>query len=207
MSDYNDLMKSLKGVVTGVADIAKDIASVAGDKAKDFATGASDMAKSYTRTAKLKLELNAEKEKANEVYCEIGKLCFELADKHHPDPLYVRLFDQVLIANSNIEAMQAELTELQAAMAQDDAFEDVDFEEVVSASEGVDFEEVVAAAECVCEDVADAVEDCCENVADAAQCVCDEVSGAVEDCCCDANADDGSIEVEIVDETPETPAE
>ncbi len=184
MSDYNDFMKSIKNAVSGVADIAKDIAGVASDKAKDLASGASDMAKAYTRITKLKLEISAENEKAKEAYCEIGKLCFELADKHHPDPLYVRLFDQVLIANSNMEAMQAELTELQAAMAQNDACEDADFETVV------------AAAETVVEDIADAV----EGVADA-------VEDACEDTCCDCDDDADSIEVEIVDETPAQPEE
>ena len=197
MSDYNDLMKSIKNAVSGVADLAKDIAGAASDKAKDLASGASDMAKTYSRITKLKLEISSENEKAKEAYCEIGKLCFELADKHHPDPLYVRLFDQVLIANSNIEAMQAELTELQTVMEQNNACEDVDFETVVAAAETV-VEDVVDAAEDICEDVTEAAKDVCEDVTEAAKDVC-------EDCNCDA--DDNSIEVEIVDETPEQPEE
>ena len=40
MTDYNDLIKSLKTAAGGFADIARDLAGAAGDKARDLAGGA-----------------------------------------------------------------------------------------------------------------------------------------------------------------------
>ena len=40
MSDYSELIRSLKAAAGGFADIAKDLAGAAGDKARDLAGGA-----------------------------------------------------------------------------------------------------------------------------------------------------------------------
>lgn len=137
MSDYNEIMKNLKEAVSGMADAAKDIASAAGGAAKDFASGAGDKARTLGRIAKLKLDIGAENEKLREAYAEIGKLCFEMADKRHPDPMYVRMFDQVMISRANVSNLEDELAELHAALGEEavDEAVEADFESVVSADE------------------------------------------------------------------------
>ena len=56
MSDYNDLLNSLKAAAGSAANIARDIAGSAGEKARDFAGSAGEKAKATARIAKLKLE-------------------------------------------------------------------------------------------------------------------------------------------------------
>ena len=161
----SDFMKSLKDAVSGAADIAKDLAAAMGEKAKDFAGDAGDKARALSRIAKLKLEIGAENERASEAYREIGRLYFERADKLSVPSEYVRHFDQALLANSNREAMEAELKELSAQFAESCECDVTDFEDVVAKSE----------ADCGC---------------------------TVE---LRLDGDDAGIEVEITDETPETP--
>lgn len=140
MSDYSDLIKSLKAAAGGFADIAKDLAGAAGDKAKDLAGGAGEKAKSLARMAKLSVELSSERDSLKGAYAEVGRLYFETADKTAPGEMYVRAFDRVMLSLAAIERMEAELTELRAALG-DSGVVDADFEDVVSASEdGIEVE-------------------------------------------------------------------
>ena len=140
MSDYSDLIRSLKAAAGGFADIAKDLAGVAGDKARDLAGGAGEKAKALARLAKLTMELSSERDSLNEAYAEVGKLYFETADKSDPGEMYVRAFDRVMLSLAAIERMETELTELRAAL-NEGAAEEADFEDVVTASEeGIEVE-------------------------------------------------------------------
>lgn len=140
MSDYSDLIRSLKAAAGGFADIAKDLAGAAGDKARDLAGGAGEKAKALARLAKLTMELSSERDSLNEAYAEVGKLYFETADKSDPGEMYVRAFDRVMLSLAAIERMETELTELRAAL-NEGAAEDADFEDVVTASEeGIEVE-------------------------------------------------------------------
>lgn len=134
MSDYNDLIKSLKAAAGGFADIAKDLAGAAGDKARDLAGGAGEKAKALARLAKLSMELNTERDSLNDAYAEVGKLYFETADKTNPGEMYVRAFDRVMLSMAAIERMETELTELRASL-NEGAGEDADFEDIVTAAE------------------------------------------------------------------------
>jgi hypothetical protein len=140
MSDYSDLIRSLKAAAGGFADIAKDLAGAAGDKARDLAGGAGEKAKALARMAKLTMELSSERDSLHEAYAEVGKLYFETADKSDPGEMYVRAFDRVMLSLAAIERMETELTELRAAL-NEGAAEDADFEDVVTASEeGIEVE-------------------------------------------------------------------
>ena len=140
MSDYSDLIKSLKAAAGGFADIAKDLAGAAGDKAKDLAGGAGEKAKSLARMAKLSVELSSERDSLKDAYAEVGRLYFETADKTAPGEMYVRAFDRAMLSLAAIERMEAELTELRAALGNSGVV-DADFEDVVSASEdGIEVE-------------------------------------------------------------------
>ena len=140
MSDYSDLIKSLKAAAGGFADIAKDLAGAAGDKAKDLAGGAGEKAKSLAGMAKLSVELSSERDSLKDAYAEVGRLYFETADKTAPGEMYVRAFDRVMLSLAAIERMEAELTELRAALGNSGVV-DADFEDVVSASEdGIEVE-------------------------------------------------------------------
>ena len=140
MSDYSDLIRSLKAAAGGFADIAKDLAGAAGDKARDLAGGAGEKAKALARLAKLTMELSSERDSLNEAYAEVGKLYFEAADKTDPGEMYVRAFDRVMLSLAAIERMETELAELRADL-KEGAAEEADFEEVVNASEeGIEVE-------------------------------------------------------------------
>lgn len=134
MSDYNELIRSLKAAASGFADIAKDLAGAAGDKAKDLAGGAGEKAKALAKLAKLTLELSNERDSLNDAYAEVGKLYFETADKSDPGEMYVRAFDRVMLSLAAINRMETELTELRAGLIDGDP-EDADFEDIVSSSE------------------------------------------------------------------------
>ena len=133
MSDYNDLLNSLKAAAGSAANIARDIAGTAGDKARDLAGNAGEKARAAARIARLKLDIAGKREELNKAYAEIGRMYFESADKRHPGDLYVRLFDQVMLANAAIERMETEERELRSVFESD--AEAADFTMVVSAAE------------------------------------------------------------------------
>ena len=134
MSDYNDLLNSLKAAAGSAANIARDIAGSAGEKARDFAGSAGEKAKALAKLAKLSMELNSERDSLNEAYAEVGKLYFETADKTAPGEMYVRAFDRVMLSLAAIERMEAELTELRACL-NEAGVSDAAFEDIVDAAE------------------------------------------------------------------------
>ena len=134
MSDYSELIKSLKAAAGGFADIAKDLAGAAGDKARDLAGGAGEKDKALARLAKLTMELYSERDSLEEAYAEVGKLYFENADKTDPGEMYVRAFDRVMLSLAAIERMETELNELRSHMSESLA-DDAGFEDIVDAAE------------------------------------------------------------------------
>ena len=133
MSDYNELLNSLKAAAGSAANIARDFAETAGEKARDFAGSAGEKAKALARLAKLMRELRAQTAERDEAYTEIGRMYFEGADKKNPGELYVRLFDKVMLSNAAIERTETELNELRARLSEQGI--DVDFERVVEDAE------------------------------------------------------------------------
>ena len=133
MSDYSELLNSLKAAAGSAANIARDFAGNAGEKARDLAGNAGEKAKAAARIAKLSLELNGVRSDRDDAFTEIGRIYFEGADKKNPGDLYVRLFDKVMLANAAIERDEAELRELRAALGE--PAEDADFSGVVDEAE------------------------------------------------------------------------
>ena len=133
MSDYSELLNSLKAAAGSAANIARDFAGNAGEKARDLAGNAGEKAKAAARIAKLTLELNGVRSDRDDAFTEIGRIYFEGADKKNPGDLYVRLFDKVMLANAAIERIETEMRELRAAFG-DDAGAD-EFVSVVDSAE------------------------------------------------------------------------
>ena len=84
MSDYNELLNSLKAAAGSAASIAKDLAETASEKARDIAGNAGAKAKALARMAKLMHEANAQRGELDAAYAEIGRVYFESADKKNP---------------------------------------------------------------------------------------------------------------------------
>ena len=122
MSDYNELLNSLKAAAGSAANIARDLAETAGEKARAVA-----------RLTKLYREVSAHRSERDEAFAEIGRMYFESADKKNPGELYVRLFDKVMLANAAIERLETEMRECAEALGEQGI--DVDFEEVVDSAE------------------------------------------------------------------------
>ena len=129
MSDYNELLNSLKAAAGSAASIAKDLAETASEKARDIAGNAGAKAKALARMAKLMHEANAQRGELDAAYAEIGRVYFESADKKNPGELYLRLFDKVMLANAAIERTETEMNELRAQLSEQGI--DVDFSDVV----------------------------------------------------------------------------
>lgn len=126
MSDYNDLKKAFKATISGVADMAKDIAQAAGGAAKEFAAGAGDKAKILGRIARMTGDLGSERKNLEDTYAEIGRLYCDL-NGGDPGESFIVLCDEVKVINEKIAAMEAELAEAKASVntPQSDDFEDV----------------------------------------------------------------------------------
>ena len=133
MTDYNELLNSLKAAAGSAASMARDFAGTAGDKARDLAGAAGEKARVVGRMAKLRLELNSQRTELDEAYAEIGRVYFESADKKNPGELYVRLFDKVMLANAAIERIETELRELRAELGEQ--ADEADFSAVVDSAE------------------------------------------------------------------------
>ena len=133
MSDYNELVNSLKAAAGSAANIARDLAETAGEKARDFAGSAGEKARAVARLTKLYREVSAHRSERDEAFAEIGRMYFESADKKNPGELYVRLFDKVMLANAAIERLETEMRECAKALGEQGI--DVDFEEVVDSAE------------------------------------------------------------------------
>ena len=135
MSDYSELLNSLKAAAGSAANIARDFAGNAGEKARDLAGNAGEKAKAAARIAKLSLELNGVRSDRDDAFTEIGRIYFEGADKKNPGDLYVRLFDKVMLANAAIERIETEMRELRAAFGDDMGAGADEFVSVVDSAE------------------------------------------------------------------------
>lgn len=133
MSDYSELLNSLKAAAGSAANIARDLAGNATEKARTLAGGAGEKARAATRIAKLKLDETAKRDEREKAYAEIGRMYFESVDKRNPGEHYVRLFDQVMLCNAAIERMETEMRELKSVFESED--EEADFSVIVSEAE------------------------------------------------------------------------
>ncbi len=133
MSDYSELLNSIKAAAGSAANIARDLAGNATEKARSLAGGAGEKARAAARIAKLKLDEAAKRDEREKAYAEIGRMYFESVDKRHPGEHYVRLFDQVMLCNAAIERMETEMRELKSVFESED--EEADFSVIVSEAE------------------------------------------------------------------------
>ena len=84
MSDYSELIRSLKAAAGGFADIASDLAGAAGDKARDLAGGGRKKAKALAKLAKLTMELQHRARQPQRRLRRGRQALFETADKDRP---------------------------------------------------------------------------------------------------------------------------
>lgn len=135
MADYKDIIAGTISSIVGKVKEAAESPSVqqavgkvkeaAGDtvnKVKEAAEGSTvkevyeqgaSRVKSYSRIAKLSLQVNGEYEELRRVYTEIGKLCYE-QHRDAPEEFFAPLFSQVEAINLRIESMENEIEALKA---------------------------------------------------------------------------------------------
>ena len=139
MADYKDI---IKGTLSSIAGKVKEVAE--SGTVRDIYDKGASRAKSYTRIAKLTLEMNGESEELKRVYTEIGKLYYEQA-KDAPEGFFAPLFSQVKEISDSILAKEEEINAMKAefeaeAAAKDIEVEVCEFDDVVdaTASDGAD---------------------------------------------------------------------
>lgn len=134
MADYKDIIAGTIGNIVGkVKEVAESGA------VRDIYDKGANRAKSYTRIAKLTLEMNGESEELKRVYTEIGKLYYDQA-KDAPEGFFAPLFSQVQEISGRILAKEEEINALKAEFESEPAASDIDveiceFEDVVDATE------------------------------------------------------------------------
>ena len=134
MADYKEFFGSLvnkaKGAVesSGIADV--------------YQKGAG-RAKTYSRIARLTLDLNSQAEELRKVYTEIGKLYFEQA-KDKPEGFFAPLFAQAGSLLQELQSKETELAALKDSLKAEEAEKDI---EVEITEETEDFAAVVDATE------------------------------------------------------------
>ena len=139
MADYKDI---IKGTPSSIAGKVKEVAE--SGTVRDIYDKGASRAKSYTRIAKLTLEMNGESEELKRVYTEIGKLYYEQA-KDAPEGFFAPLFSQVKEISDSILAKEEEINAMKAEFEAECAAKDIDveigeFDDVVdaTASDGAD---------------------------------------------------------------------
>ena len=139
MADYKDI---IKGTLSSIAGKVKEVAE--SGTVRDIYDKGASRAKSYTRIAKLTLEMNGESEELKRVYTEIGKLYYEQA-KDAPEGFFAPLFSQVKEISDSILAKEEEINAMKAEFEAECAAKDIDveigeFDDVVdaTASDGAD---------------------------------------------------------------------
>ena len=131
MADYKEILGSL----VNKAKSAMDNSGVT----QVYRQGA-DRAKTYSRIARLTLDMNGQTEELRKVYTEIGKLYYEQA-KDAPEGFFAPLFAQAGTLLDDLEAKEAELASLKESLTAEKDIEveitqDVeDFDAVVDATE------------------------------------------------------------------------
>ena len=139
MADYKDI---IKGTLSSIAGKVKEVAE--SGTVRDIYDKGASRAKSYTRNAKLTLEMNGESEELKRVYTEIGKLYYEQA-KDAPEGFFAPLFSQVKEISDSILAKEEEINAMKAEFEAECAAKDIDveigeFDDIVdaTASDGAD---------------------------------------------------------------------
>ena len=139
MADYKDI---IKGTLNNIAGKVKEVAE--SGTVRDIYDKGASRAKSYTRIAKLTLEMNGESEELKRVYTEIGKLYYEQA-KDAPEGFFAPLFSQVKEISDSILAKEEEINAMKAEFEAECAAKDIDveigeFDDIVdaTASDGAD---------------------------------------------------------------------
>ena len=143
MSEMNNFKKKLFDTIGSVADKTRDIAAKTADMTKDLTAKTADKAKDIKQIAKLALEISNQKDEIRDAYYEIGKLYYTL-HRDDAEEDFAFLCNGITEAMQAIEEKTAAISELKAKIASDDTdtgdieveFEEVDFDDVVSASEG-----------------------------------------------------------------------
>lgn len=121
MAKFN--FEELKDTVMGAVGMAAM-------KTRDFAEKASDKVKLTTRITKLNVEINSQKNSIEKNYTELGKIYYDL-HKNAPESMFVRLFDDIRVANENIARLENEINELKVSCTSDnDGSIEVEFEEI-----------------------------------------------------------------------------
>ncbi len=121
MAKFN--FEDLKDTVIGAVGIAAM-------KTKDFAEKATDKVKVTTRITKLNVEISSQKSAIEKSFTELGKIYYDL-HKNNPDSMFVRIFDDIRVANENIAKLENEISELKLSGASDsDCSIEVEFEEI-----------------------------------------------------------------------------
>ncbi len=146
MADYKDIITgTISNIVGKVKEVAESpsvqqavdkVKEAAGDtvsKVKEAAEGSTvkevyeqgaSKVKSYSRIAKLSLQVNGEYEELRRVYTEIGKLCYDQY-KDSPEGFFAPLFSQVEEINGRIESMEAEIDALKTESAGNNGDDDI----------------------------------------------------------------------------------
>ena len=134
MADYKELLSSLMNRAKTVAEQT----GVAGVYQKGL-----DRTKSYSRMAKLTLDMNSQSEELRKVYTEIGKLYFDQA-QDDPQGFFAPLFAQARQLRQELLDKQTELAGLKESLRESAEEEGI---EVEITQEEPDFDAVVAATE------------------------------------------------------------
>lgn len=139
MADYKDIIAGTIGNIVGKVKEVAESGTV-----RDIYDKGASRAKSYTRIAKLTLEMNGESEELKRVYTEIGKLYYEQA-KDAPEGFFAPLFSQVKEISDSILAKEEEINAMKAEFEAECAAKDIDveigeFDDIVdaTASDGAD---------------------------------------------------------------------
>ena len=134
MADYKELLGSLMNRAKAVAEQT----GVAGVYQKGV-----DRTKSYSRMAKLTLDMNSQSEELRKVYTEIGKLYFDQA-QDDPQGFFAPLFAQAKALRQDLLDKQTELEGLKESLRESDEEEGI---EVEITQEEPNFDAVVDATE------------------------------------------------------------
>ena len=134
MADYKEFFGSLVNKARGAVE-SSGIADV-------YQKGAG-RAKTYSRIARLTLDLNSQAEELRKVYTEIGKLYFEQA-KDKPEGFFAPLFAQAGSLLQELQSKETELAALKDSLKEEAAEKDI---EVEITEEPEDFAAVVDATE------------------------------------------------------------
>lgn len=131
MANYKDI---LKGTFDKVVDKVKDVAE--NGTVREVIDNGVDKAKSYSKIAKLSLQMNGDTEELKRVYTEIGKLYYQ-QQKDSPEGCFAPLFSQADELSRHITALSDEIKEMKAECDVDDDIdvEICEFEDVVDATE------------------------------------------------------------------------